>query len=374
MPSKSMLASPAPPASASKLVTPLLSGKKSRQSTNAGSPSKDVVSMKDREERARVARLALAAAARPPGYVYDVMEKALPYWNKFLEIMAVVLPNVVWAYEKCRDFYAMLPIEIACCIYGLGICFFGGTYVVAISAIEAFKMSGGDTIEACWNDICEECSLLVEKNEEDNEEDLDNDGIADVLQISQRELMQRKVKLVVTSIDPDKLTKAVGGLYQGFLSVLMTVKFQFAQAIALAVSMAEQARKPAAVVLTPILASALPPNSEDWIVTAIDYLTKTIALLFAWTLQKMVCAVQSAIKGGHMFAQNLLLFLANKLGVENIDLDETMVDEYIGWAIAAMGVYFQIVHGFALVFPFSIVLFPLNIIEFSLEWTVTWLG
>eukprot|EP00392_Amoebophrya_sp_AT5.2_P001036 g1038.t1 len=327
-----------------------------------------------KRRKARVTKIALLAASNPPSYVYDVLEKGLPYWNKFVEVLSVVVPNLAFAWQKCSEWYAMLPVEIAMCLYGLAMCFFGGTYVVAIAAIEAFKMSGGDKISACWNDVCEEYVVLQAENEKDDVEDLDNDGIADVLQISKRELMQRKLNLVVSSIDPDKVTTALGGLYHGFLSVLMTVKFQFAQSIALAVSMAETARKPCAVVLTPILASALPPDSEDWIVAFIDYLTKTIALMFAWTLQKIVCAVQSAIKGGHIFAQNLLYFLANKLGVENIDLDTTMVDEYIGWAVAAVGIYFQLIHGFSLIFPFSLVLLPLDVIEFALEWVVTFLG
>ncbi|CAD7941298.1 unnamed protein product [Amoebophrya sp. A120] len=355
------------------LVTPLLAVAPSP--AKSSSPTKgDVLSLKDREEKARVAKLALAAAAHPPSYVYDVLEQALPYWNQALEVFAYIIPKIVFVWTKSTELYAALPVEIAMCLYGLALCFFGGTYVVAISAIEAFKMSGGDKISACWKDICEEYAVLRDRNQEDDVEDLDNDGIADVLQISQRELMQRKIKLVVSSIDPDKVSGAVGGLYQGFLSVLMTVKFQFAQSVALAVSMAEKARKPCAVVLTPLLATALPPDSEDWIVAFIDYLTKTVALLFAWTLQKMVCAVQSAIAGGHIFAQNLLYFLSKKLGVENIDLDETMVDEYIGWAIAACGIYFQLIHGFSLSFPFSLILFPLNIVEFALEWVVTWLG
>merc|ERR1711941_173744 len=103
-------------------------------------------------------------------------------WQKILDIMCrFVIPFVTKTWTFCSVWYEKLPVEIAWCLYGGAMCFFGGHYVVAIAAIEAFKMSGGETIRACFSDLCEEYRYLADKNKEDDAEDLDGDGIRDVL-------------------------------------------------------------------------------------------------------------------------------------------------------------------------------------------------
>lgn len=66
----------------------------------------------------------------------------------------------------------------------------------------------------------------------------------------------------------------------------------------------------------------------------------------AWWITKVICAVQTAIQGGKIFADNAIPWVTNLLGRPAIDLDETMLDEYIGWTLAALGVYWQISSGF----------------------------
>lgn len=123
-------------------------------------------------------------------------------------------------------------------------------------------MSGGTEIQACFSDLCEEFNRVMELSDSDDKEDKDGDGVVDVKQVNHTELVQRKLLLVASTVDPDKVTNALAGLYQGFLSILMTVKFEFAQTIALAMSIAENARKPFAWALTPFLIKVLPPDSE----------------------------------------------------------------------------------------------------------------
>jgi len=358
------------------LTVPNTLCKSPNRKTPLKSPCKDDqgCTLKEREERARAAKIALYVAANPPSYVLDVCEKCLPIWEKFLEGLSIVIPYIISAVSFIVTWYRTLPVEIVKGSYGLALCFFGGHYLVAIAAIEAFKHSGGETITAALKDLYDEYVYLCDKNVEDDEEDLDNDGIADVLQIDKRDLMQRKMNLIFSNLNPDKLTSAIWGLYQGFLAVLMTVKFQFAQTVALAVSMAETSRPIVATMLVPILSRALPPDCEDWASAFVNYLCKTIALTLAWTLQKMLCAVQSAMQGGHIFSSNLIVFLSTKAGIE-IDLDKTMFDEYVGWGMAAIGVYFQLTSLVAtsFPFPFNILLMPLDFVEFVLEYTVTYL-
>ena len=83
------------------------------------------------------------------------------------------------------------------------------------------------------------------------------------------------------------------------------------------------------------------------------------------------------LQGGEIFAKNVFAFL-NKYVLtapgQAIDLDATMMDEYLGWAVAACGLWFQLFNAFELPFPFNVVLFPLTFAEFVLEWLVTFVS
>ena len=63
-------------------------------------------------------------------------------------------------------------------------------------------------------------STVWAKNKQDNQVDDNHDGIADVRQISADQLVTRKMRLVIDSIDPVVLQQALVGVYHGFLGVL----------------------------------------------------------------------------------------------------------------------------------------------------------
>ena len=44
-----------------------------------------------------------------------------------------------------------------------------------------------------------------------------------------------------------------------------------------------------------------------------------------------------------------------------------MLDEIIGWAIAAQGFWFQLSTGFSVPFPFNVLLLPLSMLEWYLK-------
>ena len=71
--------------------------------------------------------------------------------------------------------------------------------------------------------------MLEDANSVDDSKDDDNDGIADVLQISNEELMKRKCLLFLRTVDPKRITDAIGGINAGFLAVAATLKMQFAK-------------------------------------------------------------------------------------------------------------------------------------------------
>jgi hypothetical protein len=129
-----------------------------------------------------------------------------------------------------------------------------------IAAVEAFKHSGYEKARTCFHDLKKAASDVYEANEQDNLRDDNLDGIADIDQIDKRQLLSRKITLLIRTVDPTVLQQAFIGLYQGFIGVLATLKFKFAKSIALGLSVGNMAKRPLAVLLTPTLKHVLKPG------------------------------------------------------------------------------------------------------------------
>lgn len=114
-------------------------------------------------------------------------------------------------------------------LVGLIMCFFGGTFVTIIAAVEAYRLVGWKTTENCCRLLWEDYKKLEAANSADDSKDDDNDGIPDVLQISNEELLKRKLLLFLRTVDPKRITDAIGGINAGFLAVAATLKMQFAK-------------------------------------------------------------------------------------------------------------------------------------------------
>ena len=63
--------------------------------------------------------------------------------------------------------------------------------------------------------------VIVQENKKDNKKDDDGDGISDADQIEGRELVKRKVKLVLTKMNPEKVNDAISAIYKGTSIVLI---------------------------------------------------------------------------------------------------------------------------------------------------------
>jgi hypothetical protein len=104
--------------------------------------------------------------------------------------------------------------------------------------------------------------------------------------------------------------------------------------------------------LTP-LSNSLTPHSLSLLVSV------------AWTVQRIISAFHSAMRGGLMCARNFMLYLS-EMKVLKIDPEVTMLDELAGYGLAALGLYFQLSYGFSLPFPLNVLLFPFTVMEYLL--------
>lgn len=253
--------------------------------------------------------------------------------------------------------------------YGLVLCFFGGSYIALIAAIEAFGRSGWKVVrengQICW----EQAKSALAASAADDKVDDNNDGIADVKQMSKDKLVMRKIRVIMLSIDPARVSTAVGSLYMAFFAVLATLQIQFAKVITLGLSIGELIDPIAEKVFVPIIQSLSSPEYNRWVVVGVDLAIKAIACSLAWILQTIISAVQSASKGGQIVA-HAALRLSNKHGYTNIDHRETLLDEMAGWSLAVIGFMCQFAFGFGVPFPLSLFLWPVDIVEYFLRWMV----
>ena len=277
--------------------------------------------------------------------------------------------------------YNALPLNVAQMLFGAALCYFGGTFVTTIAAAEAFRTMGYEKAAADVKALWAEIKPVLDKNAEDDLVDDDGDGISDVDQITPPELLQRKAFLVVTTIKhPERIQSAVGSIYAGLLAVLATLKLEFAATTAMAIGVADMVKKPLVRVGKPKIeelmdladtatemAGKTPVGIREkaghWIEPGIDAATRIVAIAAAWYLQQIISAFYSALRGGKMFADTFniggqrkdrIVICPGMVGVD-YDPDDSILDDVIGWILAAR-LHVPIQPGFALPFPFSIIL------------------
>ena len=261
-------------------------------------------------------------------------------------------------------------------------CAAGGTYVASIAAIEAFRQFGWQKVYVELQYVYAQASLVSVANDKDDMVDDDGDGIADVDQIEAADLAQRKVALVMRTVeDPSRLQEGVGVLFTAYLAVLATLRLEFARTTAMALGIVEMAKFPLIRVLAPMMNAALGEELAHWTRTIIESTLTFFAIILAWYLQMIISAFYSGLRGGRMFADGLISVLEQQGLMEKVpfvaqpfDPNESFLDEAVGYSLAAIGFSFQFFNGFSLPFPLNLVFLPLTIVEWFLRLQISMEG
>lgn len=80
---------------------------------------------------------------------------------------------------------------------------------------QAAEHGGLGTVRKALTALSDEIIIIVEENKKDEKVDDDGDGIPDAKQIIGKELVQRKVKLILTKMNPEKVNDAIAAIYKG---------------------------------------------------------------------------------------------------------------------------------------------------------------
>jgi hypothetical protein len=345
-------------------------------STESSELRKRNVSKKDgtgSEFEERAGKYVDALSQSAPDKFKPYLEKAKPIITKAAGAFERALPVLQKTYDKAMELKVKTaPYRLDLLIpsfLGLIMCFFGGSYMTVIAAVEAYKLVGWESSHRCIVSLCEDFQALRAANEKDDSVDADGNGVSDVNELAAQQLLQRKVLLFLKTVDPKRFNDAISGLNAGFLAVVATLKLQFAKAITLGNAIGEILEKPANAYLLPVLQKMLPEDQKKWAAPLISYFCRSAAVSIAWTLQRIISAFHSALRGGVMCSRNILEYLS-VMNIYHLDHEKTMLDEIAGYGLALLGLWFQLSTGFKIPFPLNVLLLPFTIAEWFLMYFI----
>jgi hypothetical protein len=158
------------------------------------------------------------------------LKKVVPVVIKLIEIAEKLAPVVEKLYLKAMELWKKIepyrPQLLAPAFMGFIMCFFGGSFLTLIAAVEAFNMCGYESTMACINMLLEDFQLVMKENKKDDQKDDDGDGVADVLQVSNSQLLARKTLLFFKVVDPNRITMALSGITAGGMAVVAALKLR----------------------------------------------------------------------------------------------------------------------------------------------------
>lgn len=305
----------------------------------------------------------------------EMIEMMKPYVKQIISLLSTITPIIITYSQKAWAFYKHLPEDYFQLIIGFMFCFFGGVYPVCFAAIEAAKHGGFDTLSKAFGDLADEAMKIIEASKKDDNVDENKDGVKDVNQLDDRQLILRKVNLVIVKVNPEKVEHALGCIYKVWLCVIAVLANQFARTVAFAASINNFLSKPVQKHGVPVIQAAVPDQYDKWIPTLCKFLTKSIAISVAYNIQSVMSAFASSLSGSIIMTTALLKILTKKgfhvKGIITEDANETYFDETIGYVLAFLGFTFQFKHGFDVPFPLNIIFSPFEFAETFLRWSIT---
>jgi len=123
-----------------------------------------------REQQAQIQRIlekiAAEGAEKAPTWAQPVFEKLVPVCMATMKAFETAVPYLQKAYDFGREMNERLPIDCLVALWGLILCFFGGTFPLSIAAYEAFKISGWDQTRQAFGDLSGEYRQYVKTTSE----------------------------------------------------------------------------------------------------------------------------------------------------------------------------------------------------------------
>jgi hypothetical protein len=136
---------------------------------------------------------------------------------------------------------------------------------VLFAAVQAAEYGGRKTVMDAVQDLSNEALIIIEESKKDDQADDDKDGKSDVGNLSGKEFMVRKTKLVLRKMNPEKFDNAISSIYRVWLSVAAVLSIEFARAIAMALAISDFLKRPVDRFISPTIQKAVPDEYDRWV-------------------------------------------------------------------------------------------------------------
>ncbi|CCW70314.1 unnamed protein product [Phytomonas sp. Hart1] len=278
------------------------------------------------------------------------------------DYVIILIDYFTAAYEILHehDLADLFPI-----VFGLMLCFFGCHYLMLVTILETVRM-------LCWRELVTSIHTLhhnyqiaMESSRKDDFIDTNGNKIPNMQEISRQDLLFQKLSLFMKTVDVVEVRSAVRTLATAYFSMIAALRLKMARYLALALSSAHTIGK--SIPLESILSEHLPPGSKKWSGILADTLLNVICMILAIFIGGWVGGLNCAIRGSHMFVQNMITLSQKKgLLMDNLNLSDPK-SKVLMVVVAATGFLWQVSHSSGLPFPINIVLFPLTLLEWLLQ-------
>lgn len=197
--------------------------------------------------------------------VAEIAEKMSGFAKVLLDFVVVAVPVIIKYGRLFRKYLQKLPENALNFIIGFIFCFFGGLYPVLFAAVQAAEHGGRKKLLDAVIEISDEVDKIIDQSKKDDDADADKDGKADVSQLDSKEIVQRKVLLVLKKMNPQKVDNALASIYQVWVAVAAVLTIQFARAISFALAIADFLNRPVEHYGTPLIKKFVPDEYDKWV-------------------------------------------------------------------------------------------------------------
>jgi hypothetical protein len=164
----------------------------------------------------------------------EIYKKLEPVINVLSTVINTTAPYVIMVVNSSRKLYNSLPMDFIFAFVGLILAFFGGSFAALIAGVEAMGQAGFQKVYENIAYIYKETEEVIEISKKDDSLDENNDGVADVLQITLKDLFTRKLKLFFAAVDdPQQVLNCCYDIMALFSAALCVLKIEFAKVISL---------------------------------------------------------------------------------------------------------------------------------------------
>jgi len=309
-----------------------------------------------------------------------------PVLEKLVGCVQKVMPTIEKYYSLATKFYKdnlaeYHTAELTELCFGFTLLFLGGNFALTLACYTAIRMTGWDTLRSSCLALYESYLVSRQAIEKDlgAELDEDGDGKVDIVELAKAMRKQENINkltfVLLKALDPQKIIEALKGLWIVLLSVVATLRTQFAQQITIGANIGAVLQESLESFAEPQLIEILESYDKSyakWSNFIIVCISRVVCISICMMLTRIITAYHSALQGGKIIART-----AMKLAVEFELIASYHVDKYKGYEIifmnvvACYGFYIQLMAGFSIPWFLRMILFPFLFTERILQTIAT---